>query len=64
MDFKTHLRKYLSNEEIETLISSLENNEVKHALVLNLEKISIEQFKNEFPNIKEHPIDPNVFLYD
>ena len=64
MDFETHLEKYLTKEEIQALINSLNDNEVKHALVLNIEKISIEQFKNEFPNIKEHPIVPNVFLYD
>lgn len=64
MDFETHLEKYLTKEEIQALINSLNDNEVKHALILNIEKISIEQFKNEFPNIKEHPIVPNVFLYD
>ena len=64
MNFETHLEKYLSKEEIKALINSLDNNDVKHALVLNEEKISIEQFKNEFPNIIEHPIVPNVFLYN
>ena len=39
MDFRTHLKKYLLDDQIEALIKSLENKEVKHALVLNDEKI-------------------------
>ncbi len=64
MDFQTHLEKYLSKKEIEDLINSLKVDNVNHALVLNVEKITINQFKKEFPNIEEHPLVPNVFLYD
>lgn len=64
MDFRTHLKKYLLDDQIEALIKSLENKEVKHALVLNDEKISVDSFKKEFPNIIPHPIVPNVFIYD
>ena len=64
MDFKTHLTKYLKIEEIDRLISALEENESKHALVLNLEKINVDQFLLEFPHVVPHPIVPNVYLYD
>lgn len=64
MDFPSHLEKYLTKEEIKALLQSLESNDVKHALVLNTEKISPSNFISEFPNIKPHPIVPNVFLYD
>ena len=64
MDFRTHLKKYLNNEEIEDLLKALEEKETKHALVLNTEKISNEEFVLEFPNVTPHPIVPNVYLYD
>ena len=64
MDFSEHLKKYLSEKEIKALLESLNNNMVQHALVLNLEKISNEQFILEFPNVTKHPIVPNVYLYN
>lgn len=64
MEFKEHLKKYLSDFEIEKLIASLNENEVKHALLLNEEKMTKEEFINLFPNVKPHPIVPNVFLYN
>lgn len=64
MDFREHLKKYMSDLEIDALLDSLSSNEVKHALVLNLDKISQNQFVLEFPNVTPHPIVPNVYLYD
>lgn len=64
MEFKEHLKKYLSDLEIEKLIASLNENEVKHALLLNEEKMKKEDFITLFPNIKPHPIVPNVYLYN
>ena len=45
MDFVEHLKKYLSSNEIDELISSF-NDEDEHALLLNTEKISPESFIN------------------
>ena len=63
MDFKEHLRKYLSEEDINSLIASFKGKEHK-GLILNPNKMSEEKLLKLFPNIKKHPIVPNAFLYD
>ena len=63
MDFKTSLRKYLNEETIDKLIASFAKKSI-HALLLNEEKISKEEFLKEFPHLVPHPIVPNGFLYD
>ena len=63
MDFKTHLKKYLSENEIEKLIDSL-NGSDKHALLLNTEKLSEEQLLKLYPHLKKHPLVKNGYLYD
>lgn len=64
MDFVEHLKKYLSDNEINELLKSLLEKEDKHALVLNQEKMKTEDFLREFPNVTPHPIVPNCFIYD
>ena len=63
MDFKTHLNKYLKEDEINSLISSFSNEE-KKAIYLNTKKISNCKLLELFPNIKAHPVVPNGFLYN
>ena len=63
MDFAEHLKKYLSSNEIDELISSF-NDEDEHALLLNTEKISPESFINMYPNVIPHPIVKNGYLYN
>lgn len=63
MDFKTHLKRYLSDENIEKLMNSL-SSERTNSLVLNINKIDKEKFKNEFKNIKEINGLKNAFYYD
>ncbi|MGM9858667.1 MAG: NOL1/NOP2/sun family putative RNA methylase [Bacilli bacterium] len=63
MDFAEHLKKYLSSDEINKLITSF-NDEDEHALLLNTKKVSKESFLNIFPNIIPHPIVKNGFLYN
>ncbi len=63
MDFEEHLLKYLTKEEISSLMSSLKE-EDKHSLLLNTSKITKEEFLKLFPNIKEHPLVKNGFYYD
>ena len=64
MEFKEHLKKYLSEEEIDKLIDALDEKESKHALILNEEKISDEEFKIKFPHITPHPLVPHCYLYN
>jgi NOL1/NOP2/sun family putative RNA methylase len=64
MEFIEHLKKYLSEKQIEKLISALNKDESKHALILNLDKISDEEFINKFPNVKNHPIVPHCYIYN
>ena len=63
MDFVEHLKKYLSSNEIDELISSFDD-EDEHALLLNTEKISPESFINMYPNVIPHPIVKNGYLYN
>ena len=63
MNFIEHLKKYLNDEEIEKLMSSLEG-EDKHALLLNTDKLSEEKLLQIYPHIQKHPIVKNGYLYD
>lgn len=63
MEFKQHLKKYLTDEEINKLLTSLEEKD-EHALLLNTNKMSKEDFKALFPKIKQHPLVDNGFYYD
>jgi len=63
MDFKQHLKTYLKDEEIDKLTKSLEE-ESKHALLLNAEKMSEDTLLSIYPNLVRHPIIPNAFLYN
>ena len=63
MDFKNHLQKYLSEEEINELVSSFDEKEHK-GVYLNTKKMSDEQFVNLFPRVRKHPSVEHAFLYD
>ena len=63
MDFASHLKSYLNEEEIEKLLSSL-HGQSKHALLFNEEKISEETLLSIYPHLEKHPIVKNGFLYD
>lgn len=63
MEFKEHLEKYLTKNEIDALLSSL-NEDNKHAVLLNPRKMSAEKFVSLFPNVNPHPIVNNAFIYD
>lgn len=63
MDFKTHLNRYLNEDEINSLISSFSNEE-KKAIYINRNKISEEKLFDLFPNLKPHPVVPSGFLYN
>lgn len=63
MDFKEHLKKYLSQEEINKLIDSLKDDD-RHALLLNTSKLSKEKLLSFYPHLESHPVVKNAFLYD
>ena len=63
MDFFNHLKTYLTDEQISLLEKALNENS-KHALLLNEEKMSQERLLELYPNLIRHPIIPNAFLYD
>ena len=63
MEFYEHLKKYLNDKEIAELETSL-NEDSKHALLLNSEKMSQETLFKLFPDITPHPIVKNAFIYD
>ena len=63
MDFKTHLNKYLKEDEINSLISSFSNEE-KKAIYVNRNKISEKQLLTLFPHLKKHPVVPNGYLFN
>ena len=63
MEFKEHLKTYLSEQEIEDLLVSL-NKESSHAALMNHHKMSDETFLSLFPNVKKHPIVEHAFIYD
>ena len=63
MDFKEHLYQSLPKDEVDQLIDSF-SSEDYHAVLLNLNKISDEEFLKEFPLVKPHPIVKHAYLYD
>lgn len=63
MDFKEHIEEEYGLKVANDLLDALKHTS-SHAILLNTEKISIEDFQKQFPNIKNHPYIPNAFLYD
>lgn len=63
MTFKEHLIQSIGEKEADLLISSL-GQKSEHAVLLNTNKISEEEFLKEFPLVKPHPIVKHAFIYD
>ena len=63
MTFKEHLIQSIGEKEAELLINSL-GQKSEHAVLLNTNKISEEEFLKEFPLVKPHPIVKHAFIYD
>ena len=63
MEFKEHLKQYLSEKEIEDLLVSL-NKDPLHGVLLNPQKMSDEKFLSLFPDVTRHPIVKHAFIFD
>lgn len=63
MNFEEHIYSCLTKSEADLLLKSLSLKD-KHAVLLNTNKITSEEFLKEFPNVKPHPVVKNAFLYD
>ena len=63
MNFRDHLKTYLSEKEIDQLLESLKD-ENKHAVLLNPSKMSDETFLSLYPNVVKHPIVPHAYIYN
>ena len=63
MEFYEHLKKYLNDEEISKLESSL-NEKNKKSIIINTNKIDESFILDKFPLLEKHPIVKNCYLYD
>lgn len=63
MDFAEHLKKYLNDDEINSLINSLKR-ERTYSLILNASKINPSEFEQKYPNLKKHDFLKNVYYFD
>ncbi|MBR0294572.1 MAG: NOL1/NOP2/sun family putative RNA methylase [Bacilli bacterium] len=63
MTFTEHLKTYLNDEEIDSLMKSL-NDESKHAVLLNPSKMNDEEFLSIYPHAVKHPIVNHAYIYD
>ena len=63
MEFLEHLKKYLSEQEIEKLSVYLQD-ENRHGVLLNTQKMCDEEFLKLYPDVIKHPIVPHAYLYD
>ena len=63
MTFKENLEKFLSEQEISSLYQALDNKD-KHAVMLNIDKMSDEEFLSLFPDVTPHPITEHAYLFD
>ena len=62
MNFAEHLKRYLSEEEIDQLMASL-NDQSLHGVLLNPSKMSDEEFLSLYPEVKKHPLVPHAYIY-
>lgn len=63
MNFKENILEFLSEKEANELISSF-SDESEHAVILNPQKMSDEEFLRLFPNVIKHPCVEHAYIYD
>lgn len=60
--FQSHLKTYLTDEEINALIAGIFSPRFQ-GLLLNTHKISEDKLLKYFPQLNKHPLIPNAFIY-
>lgn len=63
MTFEEHLEKYLSKNEINSLLSSLEGKS-KKSIIINTNKIDDDFILSKFPLLTPHPIVKHCYIYE
>lgn len=63
MTFIEHLKESIGEKEAKLLLASLQHKS-EHAVLLNTNLISDEEFLKEFPLVTPHPIVKHAFIYD
>lgn len=64
MDFRTSLINHLPQSEVDSLLESIETGKVTHCLLLNVKKMSDEEFVRRYPNVVKHPFVEHAYYYD
>ena len=64
LDFYTHLKKYLSNEEISLLKEELNKEQIYSSILIDEDKINQNEILKMYPSLIPHPIVKNVFLFN
>ena len=64
MDFITNLSSYLEPSKVESLLQSIEHGQTTHALLLNTDKLSDEEFVRRYPNVRKHKFVNHAYYYN
>lgn len=64
LDFYTHLKKYLSSEEISLLKEELNKEQIYSSILIDEDKINQNEILKMYPSLIPHPIVKNVFLFN
>ncbi len=62
--FKNHLKKYLSSDNIGSLMDAIKEDNPLSSILIDENKISKQEIIKEYPFLIPHPIADNVFIYD
>ena len=61
--FEEHLKKYLTETEIEKLLTAQKNSSLK-AILVDESKISLKEIEKIYPFLKKHPFVNNAYIYE
>ena len=64
LEFFSHLKKYLSSNEIHLLKEELNKEQKYSSILIDEDKINPNEILKLYPSLIPHPIVKNVFLFD
>lgn len=64
LEFFSHLKKYLSSNEIDLLKEELNKEQKYSSILIDEDKINPNEILKLYPSLIPHPIVKNVFLFD